>query len=232
MSTWWKQAGGVRFVFLSTLSSDIISLLSSVTQMLTTQADRFSAEEVYYHISLVCARLLAVWADPNCLTRINITIIIINILNTFYPTKSSVKLHSTFFNMHLISHSICYSWGVQDLINVMVKSACCLLDGADVCCLPPRCGRQPGLQEPGAHHYPWRGKGPRVALFTPCVCQVERPSYHLQPICSLTSALRPLRRYGLWFICSAFMSVALFQNSVHSRYMPALHQPYWKKIKT
>lgn len=50
----------------------------------------------------------------------------------------------------------------KTLIKVMVIFALSWLDGADVRCLPPRCGREPGLQEPGSHHHPRRGKGPGV----------------------------------------------------------------------
>lgn len=79
-----------------------VSAVHSVTQMLTTQADRFTPEEV---------------------TR----------RSTLRQVESGMKICSL-----------------------------CTVDGADVRCLPSRCGGQPGLQEPGAHHHPRRGEGPGV----------------------------------------------------------------------
>lgn len=45
----------------------------------------------------------------------------------------------------------------------------CWIDGADVYCLPPWCGRKPGLQESGSHHHSRRGKGSGINLFFLCI---------------------------------------------------------------
>lgn len=67
-------------------------------------------------------------------------------------------------------------WGAKAFIKV-ISVFFCWLDGADVRCLPPRCGREPGLQEPGSHHYPRRGKGSGVKLFVNIFLQIESLSF-------------------------------------------------------
>lgn len=62
-----------------------------------------------------------------------------------------------------------------------IISAFCRLDGADVRCLPPRCGREPGLQEPGSHHHPRRGKGPGVNLLVRLFCPYVTWSWPTAP---------------------------------------------------
>lgn len=77
---------------------------------------------------------------------------------------------------HTFSCTLSYMlslWSAKALITVLVISVFWWLDGADVRCLPPRCGRESGLQEPGSHNYPWRGKGPGVDL-----CSSNRKSVH------------------------------------------------------
>lgn len=98
-------------------------LVLSVTQMLTTQADRFSSEEV----------------DPP-----------LPVYSCVCPATADVNL--------------CFP---------------CCSDGADVHCLSPRCGWEPGLQEPGSHNHSRRGKRPGVMwiwIFPPLQLQKERGS--------------------------------------------------------
>lgn len=74
-----------------------------------------------------------------------------------YKKNEALSESSSHLSMH--TDFLLYLWQDKALMNLFFFFR---LDGADVRCLPPRCSRELGLQEPGSHHYPRRGKGPGV----------------------------------------------------------------------
>lgn len=134
--------------------------------MLTTQADRFSAEEVHRGL---------------------FTLITIIKAKSFLHMESektkgctsSWQPHTTHTtHTHTFSCKILFSksqWIIPPSYAAWVTCCSaffCWLDGADVYCLPPWCVRKPGLQESGSHHYSRRGKGSGVNFL--CLCQIKK----------------------------------------------------------
>lgn len=70
------------------------------------------------------------------------------------------------------------------LKNIFFFFSCTPTDGTDVCGIPARCSRKPGLQQPGPHHHTWWRERPRIE---PLFLRIF--SGHLKPVAHVCAEL-------------------------------------------